>query len=241
MRTVIGCLLALTVTASMAFAGPPIDGTYQSISLGGPMLDGRYSESWTAPNGALQIGNTTNKLSWDGATLGTQWWMYCAELSLPPTLILDTVDANGNGQKQYLTQYTGGICVLDGNGPWGDGSVSSYTALYTSYAEINTFQFSNFAVTGVTANVNMTAQFIGFADACMSLSISNQEQAPNGTTDSSALPADYPGFMTPSSCIATRTLGSWGESDEHTLIIIGCTVPTEDVTWGGIKALYEDE
>ena len=218
-------------------AAPPQNGIYQSTDLGGTMLTGRYSESWSMPGGWLQQGNTTNKMSWDGATLGTQWWMYCAEIALPANLIDDTVDGNGNGQRTYNTIYSGGLCVLDGNGPWGDGSEPSYTALYTSYSETNTFSFNNNQVVGVVTSVNLQAAFIGFQDACMSLSISNQEEL--GNTDIGPLAENYPGFLDPAGCAPTRTTGSWGDSFQFTLIIFGCTVPTEESSWGAIKALYE--
>jgi hypothetical protein len=35
-------------------------------------------------------------------------------------------------------------------------------------------------------------------------------------------------------------MGSWGEADEFTLVVQGCTVPTEEATWGSIKAIYGD-
>jgi hypothetical protein len=235
MKVAIVFLFALLVVTPVS-ADPPIDGTYQSTDLGGLMLIGRYTESWSMANGELQLGNTTNKLSWDGATLGTQWWMYCADISVPPLLLLDTVDVNGNGQRQYLVTYQGGICILDGNGPWGNGSEPSYTALYDTYSEIKLFQFSNFQIVGMTASASMQASFIGFSNACMSLSISNQERYDD--TDNIAKPPNFPDFLAPSTCAPTRTMGSWGEADEFTLIVTGCTVASEESTWGAIKALY---
>ncbi|MFQ5510264.1 MAG: hypothetical protein ACE5EO_00290 [Candidatus Krumholzibacteriia bacterium] len=238
MRTVSGLLFVLCL-AMPALAGPPINGVYQSTDLGGPMLAGRYSVSWTAPNGALSVGNTTDKFSWDGLTLGTQWWMYCAELAIPPSLIDDTVDVNGNGTQTWSGTFTGGFCILAGNGPWGDGSQPSYMAPYTSYSEVKTLTFSNFQVVGVVSSVNVQAgPFVGFNNACMSLSISNQDEL--ATTDTAALPADFPGFIDPLTCSSTRTMGSWGTSDGFTLVILGCTVPVEESTWGAIKALYNE-
>jgi len=236
MRIAIVFLFVL-VAASPVFAGPPLNGTYQTTDLGGTMLTGRYSESWSAPNGELQLGNTTNKLSWDGFTLGTEWWMYCADISAPPFLLFDTVDGNGNGQKQYLVMYQGGICILDGNGPWGDGSEPSYTALYDAYSEIKLFTYENFQIVGMVASANLTATIIGWNDLCMTLSISNGEML--GSTDSEAKPPNYPDFLAPSTCAPTRTLGTWGEADEFTLIVEGCTIATEESTWGAIKALYK--
>lgn len=236
MKTAIGLLIVFLAVAP-AWANPPIDGTYQSTDLGGPMLTGRYAQSWSAPSGRLSIGNTTNSMSWDGATLGTQWWMYCADLAAPPVLLSDTVDSNGNGTRTWLTIFSGGLCILDGNGPWGDGSEPSYTAPFMSYSEINTEQYANFQLIAVVSSINMQAQFIGYSADCMSLSISNQEEL--GSTDTGALPFDYPSFLAPATCAPTRTLGSWGEADEFTLIVSGCTIPTQESSWGGIKALFE--
>jgi hypothetical protein len=233
-------LLIMAPLVPTANAQPPLNGTYQSTDLGGTMLPGRYSESWTAAAGHLTLGNTTNKFSWDGFTLGTQWWMYCAQISAVPILLQDTVNINGDGIKQYVVNYTGGLCILGGSGPWGGGD-PSYTAPYTAYAEIKTFQYANNVLVAVISTVQMQAMFLGFNDDCMSLAISNQEQAPLGSTDHGPLPANYPGFLDPNTCAPTRTLGSWGEADEFTLIIQGCTIPTEEATWGSIKAIYGND
>jgi hypothetical protein len=202
------------------------------------MLTGRYSESWTAPNGHLTIGNTTNKLSWDGITLGTQWWMYCAQISQAPMLLQDTVDGNGNGIRQWQVVYAGGLCILGAGGPW-DGGGAPYTAPYTSYEEVKTFHYQNNVIVAVISSAQLQALVIPY-DECMALSISNQEQL--GDTDSAALPATYPGFIDPNTCAATRVLGSWGEADEFTMLIgPNCTVPTEESTWSAIKSMYSCE
>jgi hypothetical protein len=239
MKFAIVLLLTLLVASTLVVptnAQPPINGVYQSTDLGGTMLPGRYSESWTAPGGHLTLGNTTNKFSWDGVTLGTQWWMYCAQISQAPQLLQDTVDANGNGIRQYHVLYSGGLCILGGTGPWGGGD-PSYTAPYWSYAEIKTFQYSNFQLVANIASAQVTAQILGYNDECMSLSISNQEWL--GDTDAEPLPPNYPGFIDPVTCAATRSMGSWGEADEFTLAITSCLLPTEESTWGKIKAMYE--
>lgn len=199
------------------------------------MLPGRFSESWTAASGMLQTGNVTNKLSWDGATLGTQWWMYCAEL-FSPVLVFTNVDGFGNGIEIWQTSYVGGICVLFAGGPWDSGG-GPYTAPYNSYTETSTITYLNGNVTNIVTNVAMSATFIGFSDSCMSLTISNNVFV--GDTDSAALPADYPAFLDPF-CANTRTLGSWGDSTGFTMDITGCTVSTEDHTWGSIKAMYDE-
>ena len=239
MKNAIGFILAvLMVMPVIAFAGGPIDGTYLSTDLGGSMLTGRYSESWSAPGGRLMIGNTINMLSWDGATLGTQWWIYCADISIPPILIGDTVDGQGNGFEEWLVHFQGGLMILDGNGPWGDGSEPSYTATLDSYSEIKTYQYVDFEIVQVVTTISLQGRFIGFNDDCMTMSISNTEEL--GTTDTASLPPSYPSFLAPSTCAPTRTMGSWGEADEFTLIVTGCTVPTRVTTWGEVKALYSE-
>jgi hypothetical protein len=221
----------------LAIAGPPINGTYTSTDLGGQVLLGRYSESWDVPDGRLQMGNTANKLSWDGATLGTQWELHCTRIAGPPVLITDTVDGDGNGFRDYLVVYVAGDLTLDGNGPWGDGSEPSYNANLHAYQEIKTFQYSNHEIVQAISNVSIQAGFQDFGETCVVISILNQEEL--GSTNTESLPADYPAFLVPISCDPTRTLGSWGEVDEITLIITGCTVATEEMTWGNIKSLYE--
>jgi hypothetical protein len=237
MKTALVITFAVVLAVPLlAVAGPPIDGTYTSTDLGGQMLLGRYSESWSQPGGQLEMGNTVNKLSWDGATLGTQWWLYCTRIAGPPVLISDTVDGNGNGFKEWRVTYIGGDLVLDGNGPWGDGSEPSYTANLHAYQEIKTFQYINNQIVQCISNVSLQAAFQGFDESCVTISILNQEEL--GNTDTAALPADYPPFLEPITCDPTRTLGSWGEVDEITLIIIDCTIPVDETTWGVIKSRY---
>jgi hypothetical protein len=89
----------------------------------------------------------------------------------------------------------------------------------------------------MVASASLTASVVGWDDLCVTLSISNAEML--GSTDTGAKPPNYPAFLAPSTCAPTRTLGSWGEADEFTLIITGCTVGTEVSTWGAVKALYE--
>jgi len=238
MKTALVIVFAVILTVPLlAFAGPPIDGIYTSTDLGGQVLLGRYSESWDVPDGRLQMGNTVNKLSWDGATLGTQWQLFCTRIGGPPVLITDTVDGNGNGFREWRVVYVAGDLVLDGNGPWGDGSEAFYNANLHAYQEIKTFQYVNNQIVQCISNVSLQAAFQGWDESCVTISILNQEEL--GSTNTASLPADYPPFLVPITCDPTRTLGSWGEVDEITLIVSGCTVPTEETTWGIIKSRYE--
>jgi hypothetical protein len=238
MKTALAIIFTIVLTVPLlVFAGPPIDGTYLSTDLGGSVLLGRYTESWSAPGGRLQQGNTVNKRSWDGAALGTQWEMYCNRIGGPPVLITDTVDGNGNGFREWMVVYVAGDLILDGNGPWGDGSEPFYHANLHAYQEFKTFQYSNHQIVQSIANVSIQAGFQDFDESCVTISILNQEEL--GTTDTAPLPPNYPTFLQPITCDPTRTLGSWGEVDEITLIITGCTVPDKESTWGEIKSHYE--
>ena len=238
MKTAIVIIFAFVLTApTLVFAGPPIDGVYTSADIGGQVLLGRYTESWDVPDGRLQMGNTANKLSWDGAALGTQWQLFCTRIAGPPVLITDTVDGSGNGFREWMVVYVSGDLVLDGNGPWGDGSEPSYNANLHAYQEIKTFQYTDHKIVQSISNVALQAEIKDFGDACVTISILNQEEL--GSTNTESLPTDYPAFLVPITCDPTRTFGSWGEVDEITLIVTGCTIPTKETTWGAIKTLYK--
>ncbi|MFQ5511190.1 MAG: hypothetical protein ACE5EO_05010 [Candidatus Krumholzibacteriia bacterium] len=221
---------------SPALAGPPLNGSYTSTDLGGAILTGRYAESWATAGGMLQVDNTLNKQSWDGATLGTQWQMTCPSVSATPVLLFSTVDVNGNGQETYRITWTGGSLELSGTGPWGNLE-PSYTALFTSFVTITTVSFQSHQVVSVISNTQISATFVGFDDACVTFAITNLAQF--GSTDTGPVPPGYPGFLDPNSCLATRTFGSWGSVTSITMTIAGCTIPVEELTWGSIKALYE--
>ena len=178
MRTAIAFLLAILVTVPV-LAGPPLNGSYKSTDIGGTVLPGRYSEWWSAGVGPLTINNTLNEQSWDGATLAAQWWWYCPWQVLPPQLLLDTVNGLGNGNKIWRLTYSGGICSLDGAGPWGNGD-ATYTALVSLWDVILTQTFSNFSVVGEVRTTNAQAIFLGYNDECMSLSVSKRPPSPMG-------------------------------------------------------------
>jgi hypothetical protein len=230
--------LLTVLVATPALAGPPLSGTYKSTDLGGTILTGRYSESWAAPNGRLQLGNTTNKFSWNGAA-GTQWVMSCAEISAAPLVLFDGVDANGNGQRIWQVQYSGGSLVLYAGGPWDNGD-ASYPATYASYVEVKTQTLVNHVVVGEVATVQLQASFDNYPYDCLALQIASS--AEDGNTDlDGPLPANYPNFLEPGTCSATRTNGSWGDYTGITLDVFGsCTIAVEETTWGAIKAQYQD-
>jgi hypothetical protein len=224
------------LVAVPAFAQPPLNGTYKSTDLGGMMLTGRYSESWA--NGTkLDVDNTMNEQSWDGATLGTEWWWYCPK-AVSVVLLADLVDGNGNGQKIWRVSYTGGVMVLDGNGPWGGGD-PSYTATVTTWNATVTEQFSNFVETLQVRSISATGTFVGFNAECITLQVSNTEKF--GDTDGGALPGDFPPFLDGNTCAPVGGAGEWGDVDEITFSVVDCeTVPTREASWGSVKAMYNE-
>jgi hypothetical protein len=235
MKAVIAFLLVMVIAVPV-LAGAPVNGTYKSTDIGGVMLPGRYSESWFPTR--LVVNNTLNEQSWDGATLGTEWHWYCPWIVVPPTLLSNTVNGAGNGSKSWFVRYTGGICWLNGAGPWAGGD-ASYTANINTWTAIVTETYSNFvAVTSVRTH-SASASFNSYTQQCMALTISNTARV--GDTDSGTLPANYPNFWDWTTCsdIGTAGPGEWGNVHSITFTVQGCeTVSTEQRSWGAVKSLY---
>ena len=235
MKAVIGVLLSIVI-AVPAFAGAPANGTYKSTDIGGTMLPGHYSESWFPTK--LSVNNTLNEQSWDGSTLGTQWHWYCPWISTAPVLLLNTVNGAGNGQKVWRVTYAGGICWLDGAGPWAGGD-ASYTANVNMWTAIVTETFSSFVEVGTVRTHSASATFNGYNQQCMALTISNTEKL--GDTNGGPLAANFPNFWDWTTCtdIGTAGPGEWGDVDSITFTIQTCeTVSTEQRSWGAVKSLY---
>lgn len=238
MKTAIMVLLCIVIGVP-AFAQAPVNGTYTSTDIGGTMLPGRYSESWLG-GGRLAVDNTLNEQSWNG-TLGTQWHWYCPWITVPPVLLLSTVNGAGNGQKIWRVTYTGGYCWLDGGGPWGGGD-PFYTANINTWVAIVTETYAAFQEVGTVRNHNATATFNGYNNECMNLAISNLEKL-GDTAKTGPLPAGFPDFWSWFACnnIGTAGPGEWGDVDSITFTVTGCeTVGVEEKSWGAVKALYRD-
>ena len=232
--------VAISLVAVPVLAQPPVNGIYKSTDIGGPeLLTGHSSESWNAGAPVSQF-NAVTVSSWDGATLAGQWSISCPTAAVAPILLLDTVDANGNGQKTYLKIMTGGTFTLAG-GPAGtpawSGGDASYSGSVNIFNETEVIQFVNFVVTGANITLNMTGQFSNHDNSCFSV-IMNAQRV--GTTDTAALPADYPPFPAMFSCAPTVATGSWWDRLGLTMTITDCVVATEESTWGGIKAIYTE-
>lgn len=233
--SIIAAMLFIASIVPAAQAGPPLDGIYQSDDLpGGVISKGRYTESWVGPSMPLGLGNAFDAQSWDGMTLGAEWRYYCG--SLANVLVLtDNVDANGNGNRTYMKTFVGGYIWLDGAGPWGNGD-ADYPGTITDYVEFETVSFVNFARVAAVSNVQASANFSNYPSSCMTFAVGNMAEM--GTTDSMMKPGDFPGFLDPATCDATRTMGGWWDMFTLTLTISGCTVETQETSWGAVKALY---
>jgi len=232
----IAVLAVVAVCHTGANGQPPVSGTYKSLDLpGGTFLGGRFSESWmSSPDGRQTPGNVAHLESWNGTTLGTEWSISCP-MAVNVQLLFDFV-FGGTGQMAYMISYSGGTVWLSGAGPWGGGN-PSYTAMVTSFTETRTLQYVGGMLVAHDSNHSLTAQFVGYPTRCVNLEISNGVLV--GDTDTMAKPATYPSFLDPS-CGPTRTIGHWDDVTAITLAVIGCTVPSEQRSWGAIKSIYSE-
>jgi len=227
-------VVILGFVALPVLAAPPVAGVYYSYDLpGGTFNAGRFSESWVDPGSHGQIGNTVNAESWDGATLGTEWKLWCASIQTPPVLVSDTRDVNGTGDVTYRTVYSGGHFWLGAAGPWGD---EDYSGDLSFFVITTTYMYVANTVLGIRSNVTSYGQIDGYTD-CMEYEINNA--AFFGTTDMGPLPADFPVFLDEYCSEGVWVRGGWGSATQVAIRIRGeCNVGVEPSTWGQIKALY---
>lgn len=229
-------LAALALVASAALAGPPLPGNYLSTDLGGPLSTGRYTEAWDAGGGAFTANTTQNCGSWNGAALGTEWRYTCGLTTAPSTLLYNTVNAQGNGNKTYMCPFYGGTLWLSGSGPWANGD-PDYAGVFDSYVEYETVQYSNWVPISSVTNVQSSAHFNNYPTICMSFQIANGSRV--GTTDlGDVFPPNFPALLDPT-CATTRTLGAWWNMTSITISIVAdCATPIKTSTWGSLKAHY---
>ncbi len=233
-------LIALLVTP--ALAGPPQDGAYFSVDLGGVIQMGHGTESWPENfnDGSWgEIGNTLQAQSWNGATLGAQWEVSCITLCADPVLMNDNLDANQTGYQTWRNEYCGGRLWMNGTGEAWDGGDAEYWADIVNFISYTTYQYYEGIIVGTIANINMTAVFDGY-DTCMEFVIANATGL--GYTDIDGdplgnLPPDFPAFMN-ANCSETGSRGVWGEISGVTVIITGCSTSTQETSWSSLKSLY---
>jgi|GEM_PF-488102 len=241
--------VALATIASAQPYDPPVHGVYKTTDLpGGTMLRGYFSESWpTATPGHGQISNTINSASWDGATLGTEWKLWCASISQPPVLVSDDRDGNGDGNVTWRTHYEGGRYWLSQNGPWSSDNLVDFTGETLSFIATTTFQYAfGGNLIGIRTNITMNGLFDQldprWDETCIVYEINNTSFF--GTTDDGPKPPDFPEFLDPAGCPTmvplVPALGGWGDITHITLAVDVCAVPVRQSTWGEIKSIYSE-
>jgi hypothetical protein len=228
------CSVALFL-AGVALAGPPLAGSYNSTDIGGSVLVGRYTEGWAAGGGGLLTGATLNCASWDGFSLGTQWRYWCGTQVSNSVLLINTVNAQGNGNRTYASTYVGGYFWLSGTGPWANGD-AAYPGVMDSYVEYETIQYSNWNQIGAITNVQMSAHFDNYPEACMSYNMGNGLRV-SDTNLGQPAPANYPQFLD-TNCNSGPTEGAGWNFFTITLTIVDCSVGSEETTWGAVKSIY---
>jgi len=224
--------------AAASVAGPPLDGTYESVDLGGLVYTGRYTEAWDAGGSAILGGTTLNAESWDGATLATQWRYWCATEASDGVLLVDNVNpTTGNGNRTYMKTFVGGYIWLSGTGPWANGD-PDYYGVIDSYTEFETIQYTNWVPIAAVSNVQATAHFNDYPGQCMTFYIGNGTRMAS-TEVGDPIPPDYPDLLD-TDCNPTRTEGAFWDFTSVTLTIYGCEVSTEQSSWGEIKSFYSE-
>ena len=235
LRTII-LLACLTALAVPAWSQCP-DATGLWSTGDGSMLGGRASEAFCGVDGAPlqggQPGNTQNAMSWDGATLGSQWraWGMAIDAN-GASLIGSNVDEFGNGTMTYQTFYEGGQFWLAGNHTWGDG-INDLTGVLTSFRVVATVNIFGGQPSGVVSNIYFSGIFVDcpeYQDCRIDFTIASAIQVWSSHSGQ-PMPADYPDLM----CGANG-----GEAFDVCCIQmqIDCAVATQSETWSNIKAMY---
>lgn len=235
MNTTAKVLTALLLLCPvLALAGAPLEGSWSSTDLGGPVPLGRYTEGWANGGGAMVAGTVFNAASWDGATLGGMWAYSCAVEGANAVLIDDSVNGAGFGNRTYKKVFNGGTIFLSGAGPWGNGD-ASYTGSILEYVEYETLTYVAFNVIAARTNVQATATIDGYDTSCLGFSVGNGAKISD--TASAPIPASYPALLT-TSCSPTAPNGAFWNFSQMTLYIANCSVGTEEHSWGAVKALF---
>jgi len=213
-------------TASV-YAGPPLNGVYKSSD--GDFDEGRESSTWVG-GGFLTTTNVLHALAWDGAVLGGDWRITC------PYVVSVTLEADlvfgGFGSRIYSIQYAGGTFSLGGSGgqPLANGD-PSYTGVLTGFTEIRTLIFESGNMVGSDSDFSFSGQVDGYTQSCIN-GIANGAWLANGVG------AGYPTNLD-ANC-AAGGVGHYADTRDLTLTIAGCSVATEESSWGRVKSLYRD-
>lgn len=240
-RLLLFLLLASGALSSVAWpvVTQPVDGEYPSIDIGGSVYTGLFSESWaggTPWHGV--VGNTYIISSVDGPAIGTQWEVWCAALSAPPTVLSDTRDAGGTGVVTWSAAYDGGNFWLFGGGPWGDAGADDFHGTVGTMVVQTTFTYESNTVTSVGSTLSMSGEFdTGSWDGkCLEIDATG---VVTGTTETAVKPEDYPAFMESGCTPPAAETGAWGSFAALTLAVLDCVPsPVESTTWGAVKSIY---
>lgn len=223
----------LAVGTTSAFAGAPLNGVYKSSD--GDFIEGRETGEWNG-GGFLTVGNYLQAFSGEVyPASGTQWKWECPQV-VSVNLEADLV-FNGFGSKIYSLNYTGGTFGLGGGAlPWANGQ--SYTGSFTTFTEIRTLIFANHVMVGSDSDFSFTGTIDGYPQSCL-YGIANGAWLRNtfvGDLD----PPDH--FPLGGACAGLSRDDQVHLADirDITLTIGGCTVATEESTWGKVKSLYRD-
>ena len=226
------CFGLLMGLATLAHAAAPAPGTYLSTDLGGTVLTGRGSQSWSQPNNAANgLGDVFNSQSWDGSVLGGQWRFECG-VSNSVQSVVNTINGSGNGYIRFTTDFAGGTFWLSKNGPWGD-AVNDLTGTISNTTSTVTVTYIAFNPVQARGDVTTSGYFDG-SGCSLTYNVSNTVGL--GDTDGGAFPANFPALLD-TSCGATRANGSWGTVGDVAMRI-DCVVPAQSTTWSGVKTLY---
>lgn len=235
---------ALVVGAAAVYAGPPIAGTYKSS-------DGDFDEgtatTYHAVSSYLANANHILARSTSGGVFTNDWSISCPQIQ---TVVLLVPKAGPTGHTVHQITYGAGYVTLGGPGnPW-DGGDATYTGTIDSYVEIRTVQWVNDVIVGAASDHAISAHIQGYNESCVSWAIGNgslRGGTPGGFYGfsypplQSVKPADYPHFPRPADCGVSATLrGHWDDIRDLTLSIAGCTVKTEQSSWGSVKAMYRN-
>jgi hypothetical protein len=172
-----------------------------------------------------------NAMSWDGATLGTQWKVWGMAINANgPTVLSQVPNPGGGWITTYQTLYDHGQFWLDGTffGPPGPGDYTGTLTFFQAIATVTTDAGGN--IVGVSSNVNFTGVFDDCDHCSIEYAITNAMLA--WMPGWGAPPANYPPFL----CGAT--MGEYFD-----VCCIQCSIycditENESKSWGAIKQLY---
>jgi len=244
---VVSILAAMLVTSAAAvYAGAPIEGTYKTSN--GDFDEGTATHRWARSYLDGTDLNTMYGRSTSGGVFTNDWTLGCSNVA-QMTLLVPKVGPNG--QEIWMIAYVPGAYFnLGGPGnPWNGGD-ATYVAITDYQTEIRTVQYANDLVVGAVSDHSLAAHFQNYHETCVAWAIGNGTlrggtglPGPDGVNfDHSVLqsvkPLSYPGFPVPQCLLVTDSWGHWEDVRDLTLSITGCTVKTQQSSWGSVKAMY---